>query len=444
MQTLDTSRFQVSRLIPTTGIKGALDQERRASSALLAVFRIVPNLGHLLLKTAGAPKGSIETYIEPEFKLGAKKIRPDGLIVIKRGKTEWSCLVEVKTGKNNLELSQLNSYLDIGKEYRMDALVTISNEVLNASGGHPTQGIDQRKLRSTNLVHFSWIRIITDAIVMSEHEGLEDREQDLVLRELVRFLQSDASGASEFNDMGAAWISVREGIKNSTIRKVDDDLLQTIANFESLVRYSALTLSARLGVNANEVVPRTAKSDYKRHLQETGKKLLLSKELFGSIHVPGAAADLDLGADLATGMLHCGFSLAAPKSGRNKSRISWLLRQIKDSPGRTYVSWTYKRARTAETPHLASALRDSEYDYELDGQREISEFRVEVLAKMGTKRTSGKGGFIDSVVDLFEQTYGEVLQPIKPWQEPAPKLSETVKELIPDPSDDHYPRGRDL
>jgi hypothetical protein len=48
------------------------------------------------------------------------------------------------------------------------------------------------------------------------------------------------------------------------------------------------------------------------------------------------------------------------------------------------------------------------------------------------------------VVDLFEQTYGEVLQPIKPWQEPAPKLSETVKELIPDPSDDHYPRGREL
>lgn len=432
MQTLDTSRFQVSRLIPTTGIKGALDQERRASSALLAVFRIVPEMAHTLLKEAKAPKGSIETFIEPEFKLGPKKIRPDGLIVIRRGKTEWSCLVEVKTGKNTLELAQLNSYLDICKDYRVDALVTISNEVLNASGGHPTQGIDQRKLRSTTLAHLSWIRIITDAIVMSEHAGVEDREQDLVLRELVRFLQSDASGASEFNDMGSAWISVREGIKNSTIRKVDDDLLQTIANFESLVRYSALTLSARLGVNASEVVSRTARTDYKRHLQETGKGLLSDKKLYGAIHIPGAAADLELTADLATGMLHCGFSLPAPKSGRNKSRINWLLRQLKNSPAKTFVSWTYKRARSAETPHLASALGDSDYDYELDGQREISEFRVETLAKMGTKRTSGKGGFIDSVVFLFEQTYGEVLQPIKPWQEPAPKLSETVKDLIPE------------
>lgn len=51
---------------------------------------------------------------------------------------------------------------------------------------------------------------------------------------------------------------------------------------------------------------------------------------------------------------------------------------------------------------------------------------------MGTKRASGGGGFIDSVVDLFELTYGEVLQPIKPWQEPAPKLSEKVEDLIPD------------
>jgi hypothetical protein len=34
-------------------------------------------------------------------------------------------------------------------------------------------------------------------------------------------------------------------------------------------------------------------------------------------------------------------------------------------------------------------------------------------------------------VGLFEVTYGELLQNIKPWQEPSPKLSETVKEIIP-------------
>ena len=432
MNLIDTSKFQVSRLIPTTGIKGALDQERRASSAFLAVLRIIPDLAHVFLKPLGAPKGSIETYIEPEFKMGTKKIRPDGLIVVKRGKSEWTCLVEVKTGKNDLELSQVNAYLDICKEYKLDALVTISNELLNASGDHPTSGIDQRKLRSTKLAHLSWIRIITEALVMSEHEGVDDREQDLVLKELVRFLQSDASGASEFNDMGASWISVREGIKNSSIRKADDDVLQVIANFESLVRYSALTLSARLGVNATEAIPRAATADYKKHLSVSGKNLLDSKTLEGAIKVPGAAAELEMRADIAAGMLHCGFTLRSPHSRRNKSRISWLIRQLKQAPENTYVAWTYKRARSSEAPHRVRDLMDGSYEFELDNSREISEFHVEVLAKMGTKRASGNGGFIDSVVDLFELTYGEVLQPIKPWQEPAPKLSQKVTDLIPE------------
>ena len=429
---MDTSRFQVSRLIPTTGIKGALDQERRASSAFLAVLRIVPEIAHAFLKPLGAPKGLVETFIEPEFKMGTKKIRPDGLIVVKRGKSEWSCLVEVKTGKNNLELSQVNAYLDICKEYKFNALVTVSNELLNASGEHPTSGIDQRKLRSTNLAHLSWIRIITEALVMSEHKGVDDREQDLVLRELVRFLQSDASGASEFNDMGPSWISVREGIKNSSIRRADDDVLQVVANFESLVRYSALTLSARLGVSAAEVIPRAAKADYKKHLSASGKSLLESKSLEGAIRVPGAAAEIEMRADVAAGILHCGFVLPSPTSSRNKSRISWLLRQLRQAPENTYVSWTYKRARSSEAPHRARDLMDGSYEFDLDNSREISEFHVEVIAKMGTKRAAGGGGFIDSIVDLFELTYGEVLQPIKPWQEPAPKLSEKVTDLIPE------------
>jgi len=170
--TLDN--FQHARLIPVTGIKGSLDQERRASSALLAVMRIVPEFANALMGESGAPKGAIQTFIEPEFKLGQKKIRPDGLIVVSRGKKEWRALVEVKTGKNNLDLAQINAYLDICNEYKLDALLTVSNEVLNASGSHPTNGVDSRKLRSTRLDHLSWPKVITEAIVLSEHVGVQD------------------------------------------------------------------------------------------------------------------------------------------------------------------------------------------------------------------------------------------------------------------------------
>lgn len=414
-----------------TGIKGALDQERRATSALLAVLRIVPEFALHLLGPVGAPKGIVESFIEPEFKVGQKKIRPDGLILIKRGKREWACLVEVKTGKNELDLHQLNMYLDICRDYRIDALVTISNQVLNASGRHPTEGIDQRKLRSTRLEHLSWIRIITEAIVQAEHDGVEDREQDLVLKELIRFLQSEASGASEFNDMGTAWATVREGIRNSTIRKPDDQVSQVVVNFESLIRYAALTLSARLGVNASQVVGRNAKLNYEKHLHAAARKLVDEKQMSGAIHIPGAAADLNLQVDIAAGVLHCSFNLLAPKTGRNSSKLNWALKQVKNAPDGTLVSWSYKHSRTNEAPHRVSDLLDKSYEFELSKNREISAFKIEAIAKMGLKRSRGSGSFIDSVVDLFELTYGEILQSVKNWQEPAPKLSETVKDIIP-------------
>jgi hypothetical protein len=51
----------------------------------------------------------------------------DGLIRVTRGSKTWATLVEVKTGTNELELAQLESYLDVAREQGFDAPVTISN-----------------------------------------------------------------------------------------------------------------------------------------------------------------------------------------------------------------------------------------------------------------------------------------------------------------------------
>lgn len=432
MLEIDSSKFQKARLIPVTGIKAGLDQERRATSALLAVLKVVPELTWSILRDTKAPKGQIETYIEPEFKVGSKRIRPDGLIIVTRGKREWRALVEVKTGKNDLELAQVSQYLDICRDYKIDALLTLSNEVLNASGAHPTEGLDQRKLRSTELSHLSWLRVLTDCIVLSEHTGIDDVERKFILQELIRFLQSDASGANEFNDMGPAWATVREGIRASSIRKPDEAVQEIVSRFESLIRYSALTLSARLGVSAKEIVPRLAKTEYKKHLQARSLQLIDKKTLSGSIAIPGAAADLELMADIAGNYLHCSFTVSAPGEGRNKSRLNWLLRQIKTAPGAVLISWSYKHARNAEAPHRLEDLLDKNYEFELDNTRELALITVTNSAKMGTKRGAGQGGFIDSVVNQFEASYGEILQKVQPWQPPSPKLSETIKELIPE------------
>lgn len=53
-----------ARLIPTSGISGADEQERRATSALLAVLTAVREFGRGLTQPLGAPAGAVETFIE--------------------------------------------------------------------------------------------------------------------------------------------------------------------------------------------------------------------------------------------------------------------------------------------------------------------------------------------------------------------------------------------
>lgn len=85
--------WHVARLIPTSGINGADEQERRATSALLAVLASVREFGRTLTQSVGAPAGVITTFIEVPFMLGEKRVYPDGLIRVQRGSKSWTALV---------------------------------------------------------------------------------------------------------------------------------------------------------------------------------------------------------------------------------------------------------------------------------------------------------------------------------------------------------------
>jgi len=135
-----------ARLIPTSGINGAAEQERRATSALLAVMSSVREFGRALTQPLGAPAGPLQTFIEVPFKLGDKQCFPDGLLRVVRGQRQWTALVEVKTAGNVLQAEQLERYLDVARENDFDALITISNEIPPVAGQHPT-AVDKRKVR---------------------------------------------------------------------------------------------------------------------------------------------------------------------------------------------------------------------------------------------------------------------------------------------------------
>ncbi len=93
---MDTPAWPIARLIPTSGIRGAVEQETRATSALLAVMTIVPDFARSLLADVGAPAGHLQAYTEANFEdEDGNHLRPDGILHVKRAGRLWMAVVEV-------------------------------------------------------------------------------------------------------------------------------------------------------------------------------------------------------------------------------------------------------------------------------------------------------------------------------------------------------------
>ena len=264
-----------ARLIPTFGIRTQQEQETRATSCLLAVMHGVPECGHALLEELGAPKSpTIATFAEVWLKdCDGKTVIPDGAIICRRGKKSWTCPVEVRTGSARLKDEQVASYLHVAREHGFDGVLTISTQITATSDESPV-AVDGRKLRTTGLWHLSWWRVLTEAVVQQRYHGISDPDQQRVLRELIHYLSSEASGAVGFEDMGENCVPVRRSAHEGTLRTGNPAARDVAERWEQFTNYLALSLSQELGASVTAHRPRT--QSMASRLDETVRSLVES------------------------------------------------------------------------------------------------------------------------------------------------------------------------
>ena len=414
-------QWHPARLIPVVGIRGAQEQEQRATSALLAAMGIVPSFGKAILSYLNAPAGRISTFTEIQFEDEDGKAIPDGAIIVEWGKTRWVCLVEVKTGDGELTSDQVNRYVRVAVANGFDAVLTISNQLVSSPDALPyaPNKTLHKKLKAVR--HLSWFRILTEAVIEYQHHGISDPEQAWILGQLIDYLDHENSGAGGFEGMGAEWVTVRNSARQRTLRPGDKGVGEVAKDWEQFVEYLCLGLRQSLGREVTPVYPK--KSDAQSRLQTHRGNLGTHGRLEATIKVPDAVGNIIVEADLASRQVTTRVEVNAPREGKAKTRINWLLRQLKAVPADTRIEVRYPRSRETtsalviETQKSVAALLLA-----ADPKREPSAFVVAVTRAMGEKRGKGRGSFAAVAREQVLDFYRDVVQNLTAWQPKPPRL----------------------
>lgn len=431
-------QWPVARLIPISSASGVEAQERRAASALLAVIGAVTEFGRALLKPLGAPAGRIESFIEVPFKTNSGRVvRPDGVISVSRGARSWNAIVETKTGQNALEADQIETYLDLARELEFNAVLSVSNHYVTSSADYPID-YDRKKLgrgdRKLRLHHWSWIDVLTEAVVQKEHRGVNDPDQAYILGELIRYLSDPRSGVVTFDSMGPSWTAVRDGAREMRLRRNDAAVGDVAGRWDDLIRYLGLDLTKELGRDVRQVLPKEERTPAARQ-HALRESLASSGQLYASLQIPNVPAPLDIKADLRSRQIQVTTRINAPEEGRSRRRVSWLLRQLTNAPDAVVIEVKTGRRGDPLAAPLAKVRETPDILYPEGG--EIRQFVLSVTHNMGIKRSGIRGSFIDSVMTTTKHFYGDVVQGLRVWKAPPPPYKKQPEEELAEEGVEH-------
>jgi len=212
------------------------------------MVKAVSEFGKQFLKAGGGPAGRVECYTEVTFKNKAKKteLRPDGVIIVTRGKKEWKALVEVKIGTNELNQDQFDSYHMLARDEGFDALITISNQVAHSNGLPPIK-VDKRRLNKVSVAHFSWERLLSEAQYLSLQSKVADEDQQYMLSEWIRYVNDKNSKIIVAPQVGKNWEKILSAASADRLKTVSSDVDDFAKVWAGFLRVQAFRLRARLG-----------------------------------------------------------------------------------------------------------------------------------------------------------------------------------------------------
>ena len=429
------------RLFPSAHISSTREAELRAAASLLAMVRAVSEFGRIVVRAAGGPAGRISCYTEASFEMGTsptRSVRPDGIIRVIRGKTQWSALVEVKVGDNLLDAGQVDTYHKLAGEGGFDALVTISNQA-SLPNGRPPMELDRRRLRKVPVVHLSWERLLAEAQVLSTKKEIKDSDQHWMLDEWIKYITDDESRIIAPPSLGAHWGIVLQAAREHKLSTVPNQLTDVTEHWDAFLKKLAFRLRAKMGADVQRRTSRADVKDPGKRTKQMCAEALDSGILTGALKVRDAIGDIRLELMLQGKVVRYSVRFPAPSEGRTKTRLNWLLRKlpIDDLPKglQVRVEWN-RRGLYTEAP--IDALQDGPMPIMTGPDHAAistdAEPRFFVLSwTMGLATGRGRAGarVLASITDGVERFYRQAMEGLVPYVPKAPRFPRDEPEESP-------------
>ncbi|WP_194280867.1 TerD family protein [Streptomyces fagopyri] len=404
----ENDSWRSARLFPVSALKSDRERETRATSVLLSVMAQVPEFGRRLTAAFGAPAGRTETFTEVSLPHGDSPRRPDGVIRVERAGKLWTALVETKTNGNALKPDQVQAYADIAARRGYEAVITLSNDV--ELEGSPLVAVkaDGRRKNKVALWHLSWAEVTHQAQMLIRHEGVGNAAHAWLLQELLHYLQHENSGCHGFQNMGPAWVPVRNGIDDETLCQGDPRAVDVVESWERLVRQVCLRLGGELGQKVLPVQRAKRGTDPRARRTALADRLCSDGKLDAELRIEGTPGILALCADLRTGKLRTSIEIPAPEAGYPLTWAKRLVRQLDEAPADLHVE-TLVEGQTGGPRGTLERLRPEPADIVPANGARITGFRLSLFRGMGNTRGNAESGFIRSVGDSVDRFHTQVV-----------------------------------
>ncbi|MER7759059.1 TerD family protein [Streptomyces sp. NPDC097619] len=409
----DNDSWQQARLFPLSVLRSDRDREMRATSVLLSVMAQVPEFGRRLTAAFGAPSGRMETFTEVSLPHGDAPRRPDGIIRVERAGKLWTALVETKTNGNALKAEQVQAYADIAARRGYEAVITLSNDV--ALEGSPLVAVkaDGRRKHKVALWHLSWAEVAYQAQMLIRYEGVGDKSHAWLLQELLHYLRHENSGCHGFQNMGAAWVPVRNGIDDETLCQGDPRALDVVESWERLIRQICLSLGGEIGEKVLPVQRAKRGADPQARRARAADQLCLDGRLQAELRVDGAPGILAVCADMRTGKLRTSVEIPAPTDGYPLTWAKRLVRRLAEAPADLHVE-TLVDGDTGGPRGTLERLRPEPAGMLPQNGDRITGFRLSLFKSMGSTRGNAETGFIRSVDEAVHRFHTHVATHLAP------------------------------